>query len=208
MSDKEILESIVKKTTRNFDDVKISKSKYEKEAQQLGAGWHYDAKQRGIYNAKKGLIISRRQFDKYYGLLKKQGFKSFEEKRDTRKKQGVTKRWRQSKAHGGHYQAKFTTSSELISFLESEKLGNRSYMIYQTGMIIEGVSGSTKSSISTRPLISKGFANEGEKSELHGGGTVRKSGFMTAEMWLKNIDIPASDARFLYVKYYSAIRKH
>ena len=52
--------------------------------------WHYDKKTRGVYNDKTHEKISRRQFDKNYGLLKEEGFKGFKQKADFNKKAGLT----------------------------------------------------------------------------------------------------------------------
>lgn len=55
---------------------------------QLGPGWRYDRKTRG-YLSDTGERLSRRQADKRYGLLKQQGYGSYEEKAAARQAKGI-----------------------------------------------------------------------------------------------------------------------
>jgi Lhr-like helicase len=68
--------------------------KYEAVAQRIGQDWHYDPKTRGIKNTATGEKLSRRQFDKRYGLLKEQGYQSFEQKGKARKEVGLDQYWK------------------------------------------------------------------------------------------------------------------
>ena len=49
-------------------------------ARTLGPQWVYVPKTRGFFNTEAGVYVSRRQYDRMYGALKKQGYLSYEER--------------------------------------------------------------------------------------------------------------------------------
>lgn len=53
-------------------------------------------------NRQTGEILPRRQYDKQYGILKEQGFKSYTEKREVRRAAGFTQRDRGIDVRGTH----------------------------------------------------------------------------------------------------------
>jgi Lhr-like helicase len=88
----------------------VAKSlKYEAVAQRIGVDWHYDTKTRGIKNTATGEKLSRRQFDKTYGLLKEQGYTSFEEKGKKRKALGLDQYWKKKPETKRLYYKRFKT---------------------------------------------------------------------------------------------------
>ena len=82
-----------------------------------GKGWEYDKKTRGVVNVNTGERLSRRQFDKTYGLLKEQGFRGFEEKRDYRKEQKIPKTMKSKHNFSGFPQNTFESREEMLNFV-------------------------------------------------------------------------------------------
>jgi hypothetical protein len=54
-----------------------------------GSGWRYHSKTRGYANIRTGETLSRRQYDKRFGILAREGFGSYEAKARARRAQGI-----------------------------------------------------------------------------------------------------------------------
>ena len=114
---------------------------------QTGAAWTYNPKTRGFTSSnfdgtatgirqKDGLAtISRRQFDKNYGLLKRQGFTGYEQKALSRKTSALTGFKAPSKAVN-YPQRTFKSREEMFKFLRSYK-GDRQFRVILQGQPID-----------------------------------------------------------------------
>ena len=82
-------------------------------------------------NDKHGAKISRRQFDKNFGLLKKQGFTSFEEKAKVRKQTGLTG-FKSKGKFAAYPMRRFNSRLEMFTWLEAYG-GNKTFRLILHG---------------------------------------------------------------------------
>jgi len=54
-----------------------------------GSGWRHDPKTRGYTNARTGEVLSRRQYDKRFGTLAREGFSTYEAEARARRAKGL-----------------------------------------------------------------------------------------------------------------------
>jgi hypothetical protein len=111
--------------------------------------WTYNKKTRGFESArfipnpaaaslgikgadKHGAKISRRQFDKNFGLLKKQGFESFEQKAKVRKQTGLTG-FKSKGKFAAYPMRKFTSREAMLLWLEQYS-GNKTFRLLLHGL--------------------------------------------------------------------------
>jgi hypothetical protein len=132
----------------------MSKSSVDKGFERLkretgDKNWAYNSKTRGFdyvgsgepkklpegakLDAKTGKIsLSRRQFDKNYGLLKAQGFKSFEEKAVENKRSGLYG-FKKIPAFTNLKQREFKTREAMLDFLKDMPDGKYVFRVVLTG---------------------------------------------------------------------------
>lgn len=73
---------------------------------------------RNFFNPDTGELVSRRQFDKRFGVLAKQKFRSYEEKRDVRKRAGTPVHTKKFTGNGRiHYKYNWTGEQQQLDDL-------------------------------------------------------------------------------------------
>jgi hypothetical protein len=138
----------------------------------LGLDWQYNPKTRGAFNISTGEKLSRRQFDKTVGLLKQQGFTSFEEKASKRKAEGLKglRQYKHPKIKNA-YSISFDSKEAMLKWADSFKSNDYSIIsLILKGKVVSTYQGASPDTtvirsahgIKADPKLLRGIYEEGK----------------------------------------------
>ncbi len=143
--------------------------------------WAYDKNTRGVFNA-EGQKLSRRQFDKTYGLLSQQGFSGFEEKAKTRNSFRLTG-FKSPPNFPNYFERSFLSRAEMLDYVSLIPNGKFVFRVKLSGIGAADKYTTADDGLKHIYAEALGYESPSELIDFYGDGTQVERKLSDVKVW-------------------------